>query len=125
MTPIHEPQSGASARPWHNDRGEIFDHAGNEIAYVHWVGGASDHPCDVEGRANAALIVQAINAFDPLVAALTALADICDLSFAPSDAALSMGSVGSVEGRQLRGAVNAAREALRLAAPAPAREGGR
>ena len=118
-SPLHEPQAGASARPWRNVHGDIFDRAGNEIARV-W-----DKPAYVEGRANPAIIVQAVNAFDPLVAALKVLADICDRSFAPSNAALSMESTGWVEGRQLREAVDAARDALRLAAPAPEREGGR
>jgi len=77
-----EPQAGASARPWRNDHGEIFDRAGNEIARV-W-----DKPVYVEGRANAALIVQTVNSHDALVAALTVCMEAIDYAHADPEAGL-------------------------------------
>jgi len=80
-----EPQAGASARPWRNDHGEIFDHVGNEIARV-W-----DKPVYVEGRANAALIIQAVNSFESAVQALFEARQILQdngLNYSMIDAAL-------------------------------------
>ncbi len=99
-----EPQAGASARPWRNDHGEIFDRAGNEIARV-W-----DRPVYVEGRANAALIVQAVNAHDALVAALQAMVD-------EKAEYMRINHLGDPEQQHT---IRQARDALRLAAPAPA-----
>ncbi len=96
--PLPEPQAGASARPWRNDHGEIFDRAGNEIARV-W-----DKPVYVEGRANAALIVQAVNSHEALVAALRLALPIIE-----EDEAYTRTGITS--------AGEAVREALRLAVP--------
>ncbi len=103
MTPLPEPQAGASARPWRNVDGEIFDRAGNEIARV-W-----DKPVYTEGRANAALIIQAVNSFEALVAALTTLR-------AKFHRALV---VGGTDPEFADVACEQADAALRLAAPAP------
>jgi len=112
MTPLPEPQAGASARPWRNGHGEIFDAHGNKIAYVRWAGSMSDHTEDDEGCANAALIVQAVNSHEALVAALRLALPIIE-----EDEAYTRTGITS--------AGEAVREALRLAAPAPAQEDGR
>lgn len=58
--------------------------------------------------ANAHLIAAAPDLF----AILAVMVEICERSFAPSHAALGMGSAGWVEGRQLRQAVDKANAAL-------------
>ena len=61
-----------------------------------------------EREANAKLLAAAWSMRD----ALQAMVEICERSFAPSHAALAMGSKNWVEGRQLRAAVDAALAAL-------------
>ena len=78
MTALPEPQAGASARPWRNVGGDIFDHAGNEIARV-W-----DKPIYAEGRANARLIAAAPD----LLAALTVCMEAIDYAHADPEAGL-------------------------------------
>lgn len=62
-------------------------------------------------KANARLIAAAPDLF----AILATMVEICERSFAPSHAALGMGSAGWVEGRQLREAVDRANAALAAA----------
>ncbi len=110
--PLPKPQAGASARPWRNNDGEIFDRTDNQIAGVFWAMDASNGPEDIKGRANAALIVRAINAHDALVAALRLALPIIEEDEADTRTGITP-------------AGNAVRRALALAAPAPEQEGGR
>ena len=76
------------------------------------IGDVPDLPVDANAR---------VIAMTPdLMVKAAALADICDRAFAPSHAALALGSEGWVEGRQLREAVDAVRAVLRQAAAAQA-----
>ncbi len=74
-----EPQAGASARPWRTDRTDIFDAYGNKIASV----SGSETQLD-----DAALIVQAVNSHDALVAALTVCMEAIDYAHADPEAGL-------------------------------------
>jgi hypothetical protein len=65
----------------------------------------------VFSRERAALMASA----PAMYRALQAMVEVCERSFAPSHAALAMGSKNWVEGRQLRTAVDAALSALALA----------
>lgn len=113
--PLPELQAGASARPWRTDRGGIFDCYGNEIAHV-YCAGAVPVATDDEGRANAALIVQAVNSYGPLVDALRlALPIVEEHEIATAGYPTKAGDAAQAADAIRSALVDAAREALAVA----------
>jgi len=123
MTPLPEPQAGASARPTYYAEGRVVRKA--SVTRVMPDGSTSttlgfrvcivDYDIVESGSAIAEMLCQAEH-HDALVAALTVCMEAIDYAHADPEAGLPSPSWHWWK---------AAREALRLAAPAPAREGGR